>query len=115
MRLTKHKAAVIFLATTCIITVTAALLLTKAPAAHRLTSSPVQLAALETKAPTPRLALHSQVPSTSHKADSTPRPTRTVAACSGSCGDTKKCPEACKGGCGGPSGCSNNNTCTCFP
>jgi hypothetical protein len=114
MRPTKHKATVIFLATTtCIITVTAALLLTNAPAAHRLTSSPVQLAALETKAPTPRLALHSQVPSTSHT--STPRPNRTVDACSGSCGDTKACPEACKGGCGGPSGCSNNNTCTCFP
>ncbi len=54
MHPTKRKAMFNFLAiTTCIITVTAALLLTNAPAANRLTSPPVQLAAVETNAPAP--------------------------------------------------------------
>jgi hypothetical protein len=49
MRPTKHRATVIFLSITTCIILTAGLLVTNAPAALRLTSSPVQLAALETR------------------------------------------------------------------
>jgi len=58
------------------------------------------------------LALHSQVPSTSHKKDSTPRSTRMVAACGGQCGGIKDCPSDCSA-CEGPSGCMAQQTCTC--